>query len=388
MITTNPVLYEQPQNNQPEAAQAVNLPATLCGAIEAGEDVDYFKFTVTEPRTINFHCWGMRLEDRIHDLQTHVDPIITIRHAATGATVATANNEFAADPFLSHSFQHPGDYLLEVRDVRYGGNKYWEYAIEVSSKPFITQVFPIGLPLTTASHELRPVGLCLPDQPLLTVSLPAEVTAFASRSIPAAIAAESANPVAIVASSLPCITESSDPNNTPDSAQSLQIPCSVNGRIESPRDIDCFQFTAAKGDLVTIEVFARRCQSQLDSIIRILRPDGTPLTENDDLRKWNQVVHQDSEIETWTAPADGNYIIEVRDVHLRGGDAFVYCLKVDRPQPGFDLTLDSDKTWLGPGGCGVIFACHSKKRIRRRNSTAGRRIARWCYSTLWTNSCR
>jgi hypothetical protein len=366
VITTNPVLYEQTQNNQPAIAQTVNLPATLCGAIEAGEDVDYFKFTVTEPRTINFHCWGMRLEDRIHDLQTHIDPIITVRHAGTGATVATANNEFAADPFLSHHFQHPGDYLLEVRDVRYGGNKYWEYAIEISSKPFITQVFPIGLPLTTASHELQPVGLCLPEQSQLTVSLPAESAAFASRSVPAVLAAEPANPVAVVASSLPCISESSNPNNAPDSAQPLQLPCSVNGRIESAGDIDCFQFTAVKGDLVTVEVFARRCQSQLDSIIRILRPDGSATTENDDLREWNQVINQDSEIETWTAPADGTYIIEIRDVHLRGGNAFVYCLKVDRPQPYFDLTLDSDKTWLGPGSCGVIFA-----RAVRKNGFSG-----------------
>lgn len=52
-----------------------------------------------------------------------------------------ADNTYAADPFLSHSFE-PGEYLLEVRDVRYQGNKYWNYAIEISNRPYVSQVYP------------------------------------------------------------------------------------------------------------------------------------------------------------------------------------------------------------------------------------------------------
>ncbi|MCA9090486.1 MAG: hypothetical protein KDA90_17840 [Planctomycetaceae bacterium] len=361
VITTNPVIYEQDKNNQPDGAQVVSIPSTLCGAIEAGEDVDYFKLTISEPQTINFHCWGMRLEDRIHDLQTHVDPIITVKNAATGATVAAANNDFAADPFLSHDFKHPGDYLLEVRDVRYGGNKYWQYAIEVSHKPFVTQVYPVGLPIAAATHDLEPVGAGLPGKTHLTVALPEGTSSAALRDVSTRLGDDQTNPVSVVFSNLPCITESVESNNTPQEAQSVDVPNGINGRIESPGDIDCYRFAAQKGDRVSVEVFARRNHSQLDSIVRILKEDGASLVENDDLREWGRFTYQDSEIENWVAPADGNYVIEIRDVHLRGGESYVYFLNVDRPQPYFELALDSDKTWISPGGCGVIFARAVKK---------------------------
>ncbi|MEQ9409262.1 MAG: hypothetical protein RIK87_16115, partial [Fuerstiella sp.] len=54
-------------------------------------------------------------------------------------------------------------------------------------------------------------------------------------------------------------------------------------------------------------------------------------------------------------PADGEYVIEIRDVHLRGGDDFVYLLEVTRAEPAFELVLDSDKSWLTPGTSAALF---------------------------------
>jgi hypothetical protein len=74
----------------------------------------------------------------------------------------------------------------------------------------------------------------------------------------------------------------------------------------------------------------------------------------------------DAWIENWTAPADGKYVVEIRDLHLRGGDAFVYFLKLTRAQPYFELYLDTDKTPLTPGTAGAIFV-----RAERKNGFAG-----------------
>lgn len=360
VVTPHPVIYEQDKNNTPEAAQAVQLPATLCGAIEAAEDVDYFKFTISQPQAMQFRCLGMRLEDKIHDLQTHVDPIITVKNAVTGSTLATANNEYAADPFLSYEFTQPGEYLLEVRDVRYGGNKYWEYVIECAPRPFVAQVYPLGLHVRGEPQELELVGAGLPPGTVVSFTPPADLPP-GPRTFQLPLNGELTNPVTMVVSDLPRILESGESNNTPQTAQAIEIPCGLSGRIETPADIDCFRFAAKKGDRVSLEVLARRLESQLDSIVRILKEDGAALIENDDLREWDRLVYQDSEIENWEAPADGNYVIEIRDVHLRGGPGYVYFLKVVRPQPYFELTLDSDKTWLTPGTCAVLFARAVKK---------------------------
>ena len=46
VVVRDPVVVESPNNYRPEQAQAVTLPATLCGTIEKAEDVDFFKFHV------------------------------------------------------------------------------------------------------------------------------------------------------------------------------------------------------------------------------------------------------------------------------------------------------------------------------------------------------
>jgi hypothetical protein len=164
------------------------------------------------------------------------------------------------------------------------------------------------------------------------------------------------NPVPVVVSDLPVTVEAEGDNNKPETAQAIALPAGISGRIEAEADIDCFAFEAKKGDRVSVEVVARRYWSGLDSIIRILNASGAALTENDDLREWGKLVKQDSAIDFCAVPEDGKYVIEVRDVHLRGGDSFVYFLRVEPSRPTFELFLDSDKTWLTPGGCAAVFA--------------------------------
>ncbi|HEV3344871.1 MAG TPA: PPC domain-containing protein, partial [Pirellulales bacterium] len=137
----DPIVYEQANNDVQSGAQAVALPATLCGVFEKAEDVDYFKFTVPENTDWTFHVWSSRCENKIHDLQTHSDPILTLRNAS-GTVLAANDNYFFADPLLSYHFAAAGEYFLEIRDVRYQGNGDWQYVIEASNRPFVTNVFP------------------------------------------------------------------------------------------------------------------------------------------------------------------------------------------------------------------------------------------------------
>ncbi len=361
VIVNDPVVSEADANDTPETALAVSLPATVCGTVEKAEDVDYYRFTVSEPTVLSFHCRAMRLEDRIHDLQQHVDPIITIRNAQTGSTVAAADNYFAADPLLSHAFG-AGEYLLEVRDVRYQGNQYWTYAIEINDRPFVSQVFPFAV-APGATAEFQAVGFDLPETSVVSLTAPAEPGAQTVR-LP--MGEQPTNPVSLMVSDLPLVVEAEGDNNTAATAQAVSIGSGVTGRIEAEADVDCYRFAATKGDRISVEVFARRAWSPLDSIMRILNADGAPQIENDDMRVWNKKNYQDSQIEFWAAPADGEYVVEIRDVHLRGGDDFVYYLKLERSQPGFDLFLDTDKTWLRPGTSAAVFA-----RVVRKNGFEG-----------------
>jgi hypothetical protein len=92
---------------------------------------------------------------------------------------------------------------------------------------------------------------------------------------------------------------------------------------------------------------------------------GKQLALNDDLRLGKR-GHSDSWLENWIAPADGKYVVEIRDVHLRGGPHYPYYLKVAKSQPYFELYLDADKTQIVPGGCAALFV-----RIERKNGFTG-----------------
>jgi hypothetical protein len=363
VIVRDPVVVESGTNNTPEQANAVKLPATICGAIERAEDVDYFKFHAKAGQSFTFHVRAMRLEDRIHDLQTHVDPIIAIRNDA-GSTIAEADNHYAADPLLTHRFDQDGDYFLEIRDVRYQGNVYWEYCIEISDRPFVAVVHPLGVARgKTTSLEL--IGR----------QLNARRTAFQGR--PSVLLGpqtvrlklpngEQSNPVAVVFSDLPQTIETDVDNNTSKTAQPVQVPGGISGRIGKEADIDCYVFEAKKGERYSFEVMARRWGSALDSHLRILDArTGRQLALNDDMTA-NRRLFSDSQIEFWAPPRDGKYVLEIRDAHLRGGDDYVYYVNCTRAEPTFDLYLDTDKTLLTPGTSGVIFA-----RTVRKNGFTG-----------------
>ena len=362
VIVRDPVTYESGDNNSRDKANELTLPATACGVIEKNEDVDFFKFSVDAGAELNFHCRCGRLQDRIHDLQNHADPMITIRNAM-GGTVAASDNYFFGDPFLSVKFDRAGEYFLEIRDVRYQGNVYWEYAVEIANRPFVSNVYPLGI-AREQETQVELIGTQLPEAKTASMTLGKELAEGPAWS-QLKLGEDVSNPAPVYVTSLPVVLETTDDNNAPDAGQTVTLPAGINGRISTESDVDCFRFEAKKGDKFTFEVRARRYQSSIDPYIRLLSADGKQLSENDDLRDFKRGF-ADSRIENWAAPADGTYVLEIRDMHLRGGDSFVYFVEATRAEPHFTLYADTDKTLLTPGTNGVVFV-----QLERKNGFTG-----------------
>jgi len=362
VVVRDPVVAEADKNDTPDQAQPITVPATVCGVIEKAEDVDFYRFQAEAGAALTFHVRSMRLQDKIHDLQQHVDPILTLRTAA-GNTLAASDNYFFGDPFLAYRFDQAGEYLLEIRDVRYQGNAYWVYSIEIGDRPFVTTAHPLGV-TRGQSTTVRPVGVHLPSDATAIVQPAADAGAGPSW-FSLEIGGQTLNPVPQVVTDGMVTVETDAANDTPDTAPPVTVPGGISGRVESANDVDCYRFEAKKGERFTVEVHARRLQSELDSHLRIVDLQGKQLAMNDDLRI-DKRSYADSRIENWIAPADGPYAIEIRDLHLRGGEGFVYYLHVTRAEPHFELFLDTDKTLLAPGTSGVLFA-----RVERKNGFDG-----------------
>lgn len=359
VVVRDPVISEAKDNDTAAKAQEVTLPATLCGAIEKAEDIDCFKFKVEKPGRFTFHLRSGRLEDRIHDLQTHADPIMTLKNSG-GTVLAEVDNYFFADPLLSYDFSRAGDYVLEVRDVRYQGNAYWEYSVEASDRPLVTNVFPLTVTPGT-KQTLSLIGYGLPENSSLEWQVPADMppglhwvsldeTLVAAKSPLAPLG----GPVPVVVGELPTFLEPQVDHSEAAASVAVEWPITINGRISTPGEVDLYTITGKAGELLNFEMIARRHQSTIDPVVTITDMDGKTLTENDDFSR-GRMSSQDSQIASWKVPKDGQYLVAIRDLHLRGNDGGVYSLSISPVVPGFWLEADTDKTLLTPGTSGAIY---------------------------------
>ncbi|MBI1916917.1 MAG: PPC domain-containing protein [Planctomycetes bacterium] len=340
LIVDHPVIQESGANNTPEKANVVKAPCVVCGRIEIAEDVDYFKFHAEAGQTFNFEVHCARLQDRIHDLQKHADPMLTL-YDASGRELAANDDFFFADPYLSYTFSKAGDYLVQVRDSKYDGDPPWVYALTITPTPYVSHVFPMaGNPGATVKVE--PVGSASLLEKTVALTVPKDE---GLHTLALDVKGQKTNTTAFLSSSLPQVIEQ-EPNDTPAKAMRVTLPCGINGRIGAPRDLDHFVFKATKGKAIRFEVKARRfgtpLQSSLDSVLDIMTPAGKVLLSNDD------AAGKDAAL-VFTPPADGDYVVRLRDLNSQGGETAVYYLEADWAVPDFSLRCDPDKAMIGPG---------------------------------------
>src|SRR5262249_31080687 len=161
------------------------------------------------------------------------------------------------------------------------GDPRWTYALTVTNKPYATHVYPMaGRPGSTV--EVEPVGSAARVKSKVRLRVPAKP---GLQYVTLDVGDGKTNPVPFLVSDLPQVLEQ-EPNDPPEEANRIAIPCGINGRIEKPRDMDHFVFKGTKGKAVRFEVKARRFgtafQSSLDSVLDVLNAKGAVLANNDD----------------------------------------------------------------------------------------------------------
>jgi hypothetical protein len=349
VVGDEPETLEAEPNDVPAKAQAVAVPAAVEGRLSKNEDVDWFKFRAEAGQTLAFSVMSARLQDKIHDLQAHSDPMLTLTDAE-GRELAGSDDHFAADPHFVHRFEKGGEYRVCVRDVRYQGNAAWTYRLTITARPLVLGVHPTAvrpgepasLQPVTAEGVLPPVGL----------TVPADAAAGEVRTVQLPLPTGPSDPVSVWVSDLP-LRVADEANDAPERAAGLAVPGAVAGRLAKALEADWYSFSAKKGEAFVFEVVARRLGSAADGLLSVHDAQGRSLAENDDAKAVVGIT-KDPQI-AWTAPADGTYRLRVADVHGGGGPAFVYALTARRAEPDFAIRCDGDKIQIGPGGSGAWY---------------------------------
>jgi hypothetical protein len=68
----------------------------------------------------------------------------------------------------------------------------------------------------------------------------------------------------------------------------------------------------------------------------------------------------------FTPPADGDFVLRVRDLNSKGGDTAGYHVEADFARPDFSLRCDPDKAMIGPGSATAWYV-----HVTRANGFAG-----------------
>jgi hypothetical protein len=261
-----------PAKSQPEWT---TLPATFVGTIAAPGKVDSYEFDGPAGEELAFQVSAARLGSKLESL-------LVLRNEAGQVLAESGRNENRADAVLTYKLAQAGKYTLSVTDREEGGSEDHFYRVDAGPLPYITSVFPLGVRAGEPA-SVSVTGVNLGDVHEVKVDPPKSAEGWTT--MPLTLKGNgggSLNMVNLAVGNDPEILEQ-EPNNSPDHAQTVSLPVTINGHISGgakdggTADEDYFRFHAAKGEKVTIEVAAARLGSPLDSVIEVLDAHGNPI---------------------------------------------------------------------------------------------------------------
>ncbi|OHB86668.1 MAG: hypothetical protein A2V98_10945, partial [Planctomycetes bacterium RBG_16_64_12] len=346
-----PEVNEAEPNSEPSEAQPLgSLPILINGQVLPA-DRDFFRFTAEAGQTLVCEVDARRVLPYIADVSPGwLEACLTL-YDASGEELAYVDDfRFHSDPVLVYNVPTDGQYLVGVRDVIYRGREDFIYRLSIGALPYITHIFPLGCQRDSdAQVELH--GVNLPTESV-SFNVPADSPPLRQVELSGDGPTSNALPFAVGDAGE---TQEAEPNDAVDQANRVEVPVTINGRIQQSGDTDCFIFNAEQGQTLVIEVQARRLDSPLDSMITVLNSQGEELLEQDDTDTGEPLIthYADSRLD-YTFPETEDYILRINDVQGNGGEEYAYRISVAPLRPDYVLRILPDNARVAQGDSVVV----------------------------------
>ncbi|PAW76186.1 MAG: hypothetical protein B9S33_21085 [Pedosphaera sp. Tous-C6FEB] len=287
-----------------DAVKTEALPVGFWGALEQPGKAVEFSFNAVAGQNLVCDLAAERLGSKA------VNAMLTLLDERGRVLAVNRGFDGRSDALLVHRLAAAGRYTLRVSDLQYMASPEHFFRVSVGELPVVTGVFPLAVPAEKET-EVQLTGENLPP------GASAKVKAGAMGEVAVPVDAEKFRArkefkVLVGATELVEV----EPNNSPASATSIQIPGAVNGRLtltsnaarpaaarpltpalspgggeggKAAADSDYFRFEAKKGQRWVIETMAARRGSPADTKIEVLHADGRPVE-----RVWLQAVRDSS----------------------------------------------------------------------------------------------
>ncbi|MBQ18161.1 MAG: hypothetical protein CMJ65_13670 [Planctomycetaceae bacterium] len=331
LVGNLPEHIESESNSAPERAESLTLPVTLNGQIYGERDVDFFRVPLKQGQVLVCDVLASRIDSRL-------DPVVQWLDA-DGRLLDCQEARVGNDPILALKAPHDGDYLLRVSNITFHGNAACVYRITLTTQPVALYTFPSGGQAGTTGTFAFHTLTGQPGPPTLQrhqLTLPAAEGFFQppGRLAPPLIVDGREN------------RTETEPNNSTEQAQAVPPTATLHGRLANADDVDRFAVTVRKGQRFTFHAAAYPPGSSTLPVLTLLDQQEKRLARAQAI----QDVDREARIE-WTAPADGRFVLEIRDLRFgsRGGDDFLYRLTLQPAAPDFALHAGADALNLTQG---------------------------------------
>lgn len=386
-VTGWPSVLESEPNESYHQAQPVPTPVMIEGKIETVHDSDMFRFRARAGERLAFNVLTGRSKAPGH--------VVAILMTASGRILSRNLSYFGTDPYLDYTFAQDGDYILTVIPRRFSdfytilfddSKINWQYELAIGRSPVLWSLFPMGgkrgsrVEVELRADFLDPAAEPRFSSESLTASIEPVPDPCACRYKLVVDIAEDAlpgthylrfpdpsgtlMPLAFAVGDIPEVIEQ-EPNDSLHKGQRVTLPLVLNGRIDSPGDIDGIHFTVDQYDEVAFEVDAKGLGSHItDPNLALARPDGELIDRGDDRCKecgqYFNTVRKKEKLDSkfWhyfqtgnpnDADAAGDYVLQLRDNSKRGGPDHAYRLVVRKKAQSFRVGVLQDSV-RGPLG--------------------------------------
>ena len=283
--------------------------------------------------------------------------------SADGFVLEENNDYHGLDPQLAFTPAKDDLYVVRIfafpaepdASIRFSGGENYIYRLTLTTGGFADHAFPLAVS-RTAPGSVEIAGWNIPEA---AKKLPVKVDG----NIVTLWHPQLANTVSVLIEPHPCVVKAR-PNDRKN-PQRVTLPVTISGRIDTPGAIDTYEFAAKKGQQLRFRADARSVGSQLDPVLRLTDAAGKRLAQVDDA-SGGKAGLRDAEL-AFTAPQDGSYRIEVRDLAGQGSFRHFYRLRAVVPEPDYALSVAADRFTLAAGKSLDI-----PVTLERRNGFAGK----------------
>lgn len=331
MVDDLPSVTDAATNTSVANAQRLAWPVAVDGAaVSLGHK--FYRVTVKQGERLAIEAVAQRLNSKL-------DPVLRLLDLK-GRELAFCDDEsgLGGDCRIAHVFAAGGDFLIEVRDINFGGGSDYRFRLRVGDFPLASLPFPSAVKAGAKStfefvgpqvDKLKPVSDTAPAD-ATRLPLSAKFPGGKSSTFVAALVTDTAE------------FAETEPNDTADSATPFTLPAGLNGRFLKPKDRDFWKFDAKKGQRVLFTAQTRSIGSPSEVMLQLRDAKGTAIASSSPNDAGEGSV-------TNTIPADGTYFLVVDELIRRGGPQHAYRVEAALLSPGFTLETDVEKVAAAPG---------------------------------------